>query len=69
MSELTIENWNDLISNVGRVADNSQRQLVQVNGYLSELNNTLTVTNIILATIALTLIISLIFKIIEYRKR
>ncbi len=69
MNELTIENQNDLVNNIGRAADTSQRQLVQVNNYLRELNNTLMFTNIILAVIAVTLIISLVIKIAEYRKR
>lgn len=69
MSELTIENWNDLISSIGSIADKSQGQLVQINNSLRELNNTIMFTNIILSVLAISFIVFLIIKVLEYRNR
>ncbi|UOQ47235.1 hypothetical protein MUN88_14285 [Gracilibacillus caseinilyticus] len=62
MTELTKEDWNNLVNNVGNVADKTQQQLLDLNAYVTELNNTLTVTNIILGIIAITYILSTIIK-------
>ncbi len=68
MFEISTENWNGLVNSVADLADKTQRQLVDVNSYLSELNRTLIYTNIILTVIALTFIASLIIKVTKYKR-
>lgn len=68
MFEISTENWNGLVNSVTDLADKTQRQLVDVNSYLSELNRTLVYTNIILTIIALTFIASLIIKVTKYKR-
>ncbi|MBM7541194.1 hypothetical protein [Amphibacillus cookii] len=68
MFEISTENWNGLVNSVTDLADKTQRQLVDVNSYLSELNRTLMYTNVILTIIALTFITSLIIKVTKYKR-
>lgn len=63
MNQISEENWNDLVSKVGDIGDKTQGQLVQLQGYVNQLNDTLVITNIILAIIAVTYVISLILKV------
>lgn len=65
---LVVERWDDLIGRIGRLGDNSQRQLVHTNSHLHNLYNTLIITNIILVIMASTLILFRILKTAEYRK-
>ncbi len=69
MNEITTESWQDLVNNVGNIADKTQRQLIEVQSHITELNNTLEVTNIILGVIATAYIISLIIKLIKTNKK
>ncbi|MEK5187079.1 hypothetical protein [Solibacillus sp. FSL W7-1324] len=68
MDELSILEWNNLISEVGRVADNTQRELQLVQAYIDQLNNTLVITNIILGVIAITFIITSLHNFLKNRK-
>lgn len=69
MNELTTKNWNDLVNNVGNIADKTQRQLIEIQAHMNELNSTLEVTNIILGVIAAAYIFSLITKLIKSSKK
>ncbi|MDC3414505.1 hypothetical protein [Terrihalobacillus insolitus] len=68
MTELTSKNWNDLVNNVGNIADKTQRQLIEVQAYLNSINNTLKITNIILGVIAVTFIVSTISRLFKGKK-
>ncbi|QFT90835.1 hypothetical protein FIU87_19495 [Bacillus sp. THAF10] len=62
MNQITEESWNNLINKVGGIGDKTQSQLVQLQGHISHLTDTLFITNIILALIAVTYLFSTIMK-------
>lgn len=69
LNDLTTENWNSLVNKVGDIADNTQNQLQQVQSQLELLNSTLLITNVILAIIGLTYIVSTILKFNKSKKK
>lgn len=63
MNEITTQDWNNLVSSIGSIADNTQSQLLRVQAEIGILSDGLIITNILLGIIAVTFIISVISRI------
>ncbi|MBT2571994.1 hypothetical protein [Planococcus sp. ISL-110] len=63
MNEITTQDWNNLVSSIGSIADNTQSSLLRVQSEIGVLSDSLVITNILLSIIAVTFIISVVSRI------